>query len=54
MQIDLTRGENTHHIWEAVFRSFGTALKNAFTIDPARSGMTSGVAGKVTFEVEEI
>lgn len=54
MQIDLLRGENTHHIWEAVFRSFGIALKNAFSVDSSRIGMTSGVAGKVTFEVEEI
>lgn len=53
MQIDLIRGENTHHIWEAVFRSFGSALKNAFATDPARTGMTSGVAGKVLFEIEE-
>lgn len=54
MQIDLIRGENTHHIWEAVFRSFGIALKEAFSVDSARIGMTSGVAGKVTFEIEEI
>ncbi len=54
VQIDLTRGENTHHIWEAVFRSFGMALKAAFTVDSSRLGMTSGVAGKVLFEVEEI
>ncbi len=53
IQIDLERGENTHHIWEAVFRSFGLALKSAMTIDPSRRGMTSGVAGKVEFEVSE-
>ncbi len=53
IQIDLERGENTHHIWEAVFRSFGLALKSAMTIDPSRLGMTSGVAGKVEFEVSE-
>lgn len=54
MQIDLERGENTHHIWEAVFRSFGVALKNAFAVDESRKGMTSGVAGKVLFEIEEL
>lgn len=54
IQIDLERGENTHHIWEAVFRSFGTALKNTFAVDENRRGMTSGVAGKVEFEIEEI
>ncbi len=53
IQVDLERGENTHHIWEAVFRSFGLALKAAMTIDPSRLGMTSGVAGKVEFEVSE-
>ncbi len=53
IQIDLERGENTHHIWEAVFRSFGLALKSAMTIDSSRRGMTSGVAGKVEFEVSE-
>jgi len=54
LQIDLERGENTHHIWEAVFRSFGTALKAAMTVDPARKNMTSGVAGKVTFETRVV
>lgn len=54
LQIDLERGENTHHIWEAVFRSLGTALKNAFSLDEERRNMTSGVAGKVEFEIEEI
>ena len=54
MQIDLIRGENTHHIWEAVFRSFGIALKEAFKVAPERQGMTSGVAGNVLFEIEEI
>lgn len=54
MQIDLVRGENTHHIWEAVFRSVGIAIKEAFKVDSTRLGMTSGVAGKVTFEIEEL
>ncbi|MCD8049128.1 MAG: hypothetical protein LUG52_05925 [Clostridia bacterium] len=54
LQIDLERGENTHHIWEAVFRSFGLALKAACSVDPARLGMTSGVAGKVEFTTEQI
>ena len=54
IQIDLKRGENTHHIWEAVFRSFGLALKAALTPDHSRRGMTSGVAGEVSFDVSEI
>lgn len=54
LQIDLERGENTHHIWEAVFRSFGEALKRTLTPESARRGMTSGVAGKVSFEAKEI
>lgn len=54
LQIDFHRGENTHHIWEAVFRSFGLALKSALSPDDARRGMTSGVAGKVEFEICDI
>ena len=52
MQIDIYRGTNGHHIWEAVFRSLGSALKNVFSVDNARKGMTSGVAGKIEWTVE--
>ena len=52
LQVDILRGENGHHIWEAVFRSFGQALKEVIKKDPARIGMTSGVAGKIEWTVE--
>ncbi len=52
LQIDLFRGHNGHHIWEAIYRSFGSCLKNVTFLDSARSGMTSGVAGTISWEVE--
>lgn len=52
LQTDVFRGTNGHHIWEAVFRSLGSALKNAFEADESRKGMTSGVAGKIKWTVE--
>ncbi len=52
LSVDLIRGENGHHIWEAVYRAVGIALGQALTFDPERSGLTSGVAGKVAYEVE--
>lgn len=53
MQIDLIKGENGHHIWEAIFRSFGSCLKNVLFLDDKRKGLTSGVAGKIEFEIEK-
>lgn len=52
LQIDLYRGHNGHHIWEAIYRSFGSCLKNVLTLDSARAGMTSGVAGAISWKVE--
>ncbi len=51
LHIDLLKGENGHHIWEAVYRAFGIALGAALSVDESRKGLTSGVAGKVTYEV---
>ena len=51
MHVVLDSGVNGHHIWEAIFRSFGVALKNTLAIDPQRAGMTSGVAGKINWEI---
>ena len=51
-QIDLYRGHNGHHIWEAIYRSVGSCLKNVTAKDPARAGMTSGVAGSVCWEIK--
>jgi len=52
LHIEAKKGENAHHIWEAVFRAFGSALMRACKSNPSRAGMTSGVAGKIEFEVE--
>lgn len=52
LQIDLFKGHNGHHIWEAIYRSMGSCLKAVLTKDSARAGMTSGVAGVVSFEIE--
>lgn len=51
MHIDIKKGENGHHIWEAVYRAFGIALGQALRVDKEREGLTSGVAGKVIYEV---
>lgn len=50
LQIDLQKGVNGHHIWEAVFRAVGLALRQALTVSESRRDMTSGVAGKVVFD----
>lgn len=51
LHMHIERGENAHHIWEAVYRSLGSALEAVFTVVPSRVQKTSGVAGKITFEV---
>lgn len=51
LHIDIEKGANGHHIWEAVYRAFGIALGKALAIDAAREGMTSGVAGQVSYEI---
>ena len=52
LHIDLEKGKNGHHIWEAVYRAFGIALGAALSVDSAREGLTSGVAGEVLYEVK--
>lgn len=52
LQIDVLRGTNAHHIWEAVFRALGSALKAAMTVSESRKGMTSGVAGGISYDVK--
>jgi len=47
LHIDVARGENAHHIWEAVYRAVGSALEAVFTKNPARANRPSGVAGKI-------
>ena len=53
LHMDIEKGSNGHHIWEAAYRAFGIALGAALTVDDTRKGLTSGVAGKVTYEVTE-
>ena len=52
LHIDLLKGHNGHHIWEAIYRSFGTALGRAFEVSEVRKGKTAGVAGKINWTVE--
>jgi len=52
LHVDVEKGANGHHIWEAAFRAVGTALGRALYVDPARAGLTAGVAGKVTYDVK--
>ena len=51
LHLDVEKGKNGHHIWEASFRALGVALGRALYVDPARAGLTAGVAGKVVYEV---
>ena len=51
LHIDIEKGENGHHIWEAVYRALGIALGQALSVDKSREGLTSGVAGKVNYEI---
>jgi len=52
LHVDILKGKNGHHIWEAVFRAVGIALGRALYVDPARPRLTAGVAGKVSYEVK--
>ncbi|MGE4284377.1 MAG: imidazoleglycerol-phosphate dehydratase [Clostridia bacterium] len=53
LHIDLLKGRNGHHIWEAIYRSFGVSLNRAMSLSEKRKGMTSGVAGKIEFNIEK-
>lgn len=53
LHLNLIKGENGHHIWEAAFRAFGEALRSALKVREWRKGMTAGVAGPVQFETGE-
>ena len=52
LQISLEKGENGHHIWEAIFRSFGQAIFETFKTNSLRVGKTAGVAGKIEWTVD--
>ena len=51
MHLDILKGENSHHVWEAAFRAVGIALGRALYLDAARVGKTAGVAGKIAYEI---
>lgn len=48
IHVDILKGEDPHHVWESVFRSFGECLRIAFAENKWRKGMTVGIKG--TFE----
>ena len=52
LHIDLFKGHNGHHIWEAIYRAVGSALAKATEISESRKGKTSGVAGRIEWTVE--
>jgi len=41
LHLDVRRGENAHHIVEALFKAFARALRAAVAIDPRESGIPS-------------
>ena len=41
LHVDMLRGENSHHIIEAIFKALGRALDQATTRDPRLSGVLS-------------
>jgi imidazoleglycerol-phosphate dehydratase len=41
LHIDLLRGTNTHHMIEAIFKSFARALKQAVSFEPRMDGIWS-------------
>jgi imidazoleglycerol-phosphate dehydratase len=46
IHIDLLRGENSHHIIEAVFKAFARAFRSASTFEPGLKGVWSS-KGKI-------
>ena len=45
LHVDLIRGEELHHIFEAVFKAFGRALDTAVSIDPKKAGRIPSTKG---------
>jgi len=52
IHVNLEKGVNGHHIFEAIFRSIGSTLKNVLTLSEERKSLTSGVAGKIDWQIE--
>lgn len=51
LHLNVLKGINGHHIWEAVFRAFGETLYKALALREWRKGITSGVAGPVQVNI---
>jgi imidazoleglycerol-phosphate dehydratase len=51
LHLNINKGSNGHHIWEALFRAFGEALFHALELREWRKGITSGVAGAIQTDV---
>ncbi len=47
LHIDLLRGENSHHIIEAVFKAFARAFKEAVAIEPDIEGVVWSSKGRL-------
>jgi imidazoleglycerol-phosphate dehydratase len=45
LHVMLISGENRHHIHEAIFKSLGMALREAFSMDPAMNGEIPSTKG---------
>jgi len=41
VHLEVIRGENTHHMIEALFKAFGRALREAVALDPREKGVPS-------------
>ena len=51
LHINVKKGINPHHIFEAVYRAFGICIKSAFAIQEELKGKTAGVAGSIVYDV---
>jgi imidazoleglycerol-phosphate dehydratase len=45
VQLQFWHGDDSHHTWEAAFKSFGEALREALAPCPYRAGATIGLKG---------
>lgn len=45
LHVELRRGDNAHHIHEAIFKSLGVALRTAAAIDPSLGGAVPSTKG---------
>ena len=45
MHVDLVRGDNSHHIAEAIFKGAARALRAAVSIDPRLGGEVPSTKG---------